>query len=228
MTTPTAPTAPGADQPATLPPPIPYNGPVPPNHAVALRYEEDGTRRFFDFPFPSLAAAEDEDKFLDLENHPLQCTECRRPFRAFEAVSFTLIFTCPHWPDDSMDSFPNEAVKAIIPPRFDYLTAPLGDVIAVKQHAVPADIKDEDFSQADGLALRLVNIELDDLPVVNLMLCEAMHRLWDTAVDGWRYFVPDEAASRLTTPGPDGRFTRVFPLVTPRSFAPATTSWTRI
>ncbi|KAJ7059173.1 hypothetical protein C8F01DRAFT_1085017 [Mycena amicta] len=96
----------------------PYMGPIRPGHTVALIFETSGTARLFAFPFTSLAEAEAAEDLLAFYNHPLQCADCRRPFKRTPSACFTYIFTCPHWPDDAPDSesAPNRAIEASASP----------------------------------------------------------------------------------------------------------------
>ncbi|KAJ7059374.1 hypothetical protein C8F01DRAFT_1370878 [Mycena amicta] len=191
----------------------PYIGPIRPGHTVALMFEESGTARLFAFPFTSLADAEAAEQLLDFYNHPLQCADCRRPFKRTASTCFTYIFTCPHWPDDTpgSDSAPNRAVEAIASPFSpEPICPPLGNVLVVKQAA--SDIaEDQPMPRAEAMALPLTDVSRGDFADISRYLVEFLPAMWTVDVDGWRYFVRDEVTDSVRMP--EGR--RVFPLRVP-------------
>ncbi|KAJ7054916.1 hypothetical protein C8F01DRAFT_1342508 [Mycena amicta] len=191
----------------------PYVGPIRPGHTVALIFETSGTARLFAFPFTSLAEAEAAEDLLDFYNHPLQCADCRRPFKRTPSACFTYIFTCPHWPDDAPDSesAPNRAIEASASPFSpEPVHPPLGNVLVVKQAA--SDIaEDQPIPRAEAMELPLTDVTVSDLADINRYLVEFLPAMWTVDVDGWRYFVRDDVADNVRTP--EGR--RVFPLRVP-------------
>ncbi|KAJ7053018.1 hypothetical protein C8F01DRAFT_1090098 [Mycena amicta] len=87
---------------------------------------------------------------------------------------------------------------------------PLGNVLVVKQAA--SDIaEDQPILRAEAMALPLTDVTVGDLADINRYLVEFLPAMWTVDVDGWRYFVRDEAADNVRTP--EGQ--RVFPLRVP-------------
>ncbi|KAJ7050233.1 hypothetical protein C8F01DRAFT_1264315 [Mycena amicta] len=163
---------------------LPFVGPLPLGNSVALLYEITLS--------PARSASD--------------------PHLPHPDGSFTILLTCPHWPDDTPFLPQNAAINAILAPDdVDEGRArpPLGDVVVVRHAPLLAEPADSgtrarlwssgfrDISPADGPlidgAVRWALTELEKLPV---------------ELDGWMYFVSYEAAERLFHP--DG--SRVFPI----------------
>ncbi|KAJ7050753.1 hypothetical protein C8F01DRAFT_1263639 [Mycena amicta] len=196
-------------------PVLPYMGPIRPGHTVALIFEQSGTTRLFAFPFTTLADAAAADQLLDFYNHPLQCGDCRRPFKRTTTGCLTFIFTCPHWPDDTPDSESNRAVAAVIPSiSSQRMDSPLGNVLVVKQAALAPSLPDDQpVPRAQVMALPLVDVTLADLPDIRRYLVEFLPAMWTVDEDGWRYFIQDEAAEGVRAPNGE----RIFKLRGPQS-----------
>ncbi|KAJ7066085.1 hypothetical protein C8F01DRAFT_1248130 [Mycena amicta] len=206
-----SPASPAAPAPVLL-----YMGPIRPGHTVAMMFEESGTSRLFAFPFTKLADAEAADRLLDFPNHPIQCSECMRPFKRTSTACFTYIFTCPHWPDDTPDPTPNRAIAAILLSfSSEPLHPPLGNVLVVKQTPLaPGIADDQPVPRAEAMALPLSDITLADLEDIKRYLVEYLPAMWTAGVDGWRYFVLDEVADKIRTSGGQ----RVFGLRVPEGY----------
>ncbi|KAJ7050113.1 hypothetical protein C8F01DRAFT_1264379 [Mycena amicta] len=146
---------------------LPFVGPLPLGNSVALLYESSrGTARLIQFPFPSLNAAKEAEELLPLlQNNTLACSLCVRPHLPHPDGSFTILLTCPHWPDDTPFLPQNAAINAILAPdKVDEGRArpPLGDVVVVRHAPLLAEPADSgtrarlwssgfrDISPADG------------------------------------------------------------------------------
>ncbi|KAJ7054883.1 hypothetical protein C8F01DRAFT_1088622 [Mycena amicta] len=176
------------------------------NGSIAVvRYEADmGLVRLIVWPWASLTNTKEPAELTPvLANNTLSCTSCVRPHSVHLEGNYTVLVTCPHFPDDSPFFSPNAAIDQIIPEpvgRKKRLLPPLGDVAVVRHAPVPSDLADmrsaiwssplQDITVAEGPdeIVRQAIQELDGLPV---------------QADSWRYFHNEEDVERLV--GRDGR-----------------------
>ncbi|KAJ7074436.1 hypothetical protein C8F01DRAFT_1242676 [Mycena amicta] len=184
----------------------PFIGPIPADSCLALLYEQGGGKKLVRVPHKMLMAASQTGtnglEYFDA--NPTACPDCARPFYPHNDAGFTILFQCPHWPDDADPVWANEEIDRFIPDppmHAKRLNAPLGNVVVLKHHALGAEAPDVDPTRVEPAALTvysapLANVTPEDVATIDGYVLWALsllaaHRL------GWRYFVQYEAAERL-------------------------------
>ncbi|KAJ7049501.1 hypothetical protein C8F01DRAFT_1265412 [Mycena amicta] len=175
----------------------PFVGPIPADSCLGLLYQQAGGKKIVRIPHKTLRAASKTgtDGMPYFDANPTSCADCARPFYPHNGAGFTILFQCPHWPDDSDPVWANEEIDLIIPdppPRAKRQKAPLGNVVVVKHETLGWEAASIGPTASTVFSARLANVTPDDVSAIDgaLALLNA-HRL------GWRYFVEYEAAERL-------------------------------
>ncbi|KAJ7061109.1 hypothetical protein C8F01DRAFT_1252748 [Mycena amicta] len=192
---------------ATVPPVLALPGQLPANHVAAVCYEaQTGDVRLVAWPWLSLEAAKEPTELTPvLANNAVSCTSCVRPHSPHAGGNYTVLVTCPHFPDDSPFFPPNAAIDPILPDPVGHekrLLAPLGDVVVIRHSVVPSDVPN---MRAALWSSPVQDITINDGPTVHDIVCRAVRELDDLPpqADPWRYFHNEEDIERLL--GTDGR-----------------------
>ncbi|KAJ7059182.1 hypothetical protein C8F01DRAFT_1254867 [Mycena amicta] len=190
-----------------LPPPVnapvqtgpsqvqPFVGPIPVTSSLGLLYRQQGGKEIIRIPHKTLrqAAATGTNGLAYFDANPTSCTVCARPFYPHKLGGFTILFQCPHWPDDADSVEANQEIEWIVR---DSMEAPLGDVVVLKHQNLPEPAPAVDPTAASVFTVPFVDVSLADVDAIDRYVARAIallkaHRL------GWRYFVQFEAAEQL-------------------------------
>ncbi|KAJ7058987.1 hypothetical protein C8F01DRAFT_1085447 [Mycena amicta] len=178
-----------------------FVGPIPVDSCLALLYQQGGGKKLVRIRHKTLLAASNTDTGgIDyFDANPTACPDCARPFFPHNGAGFTILFQCPHWPDDADPVWANEEIDAIIPdppPQAKRIQAPLGNVVVLKHEALGWEAPGVDATAATVFDVPLANVSPDDVPAIDGYVLRALSLL-DAHRLGWRYFVQYEAAERL-------------------------------
>ncbi|KAJ7048442.1 hypothetical protein C8F01DRAFT_1094902 [Mycena amicta] len=179
----------------------PFVGPIPVDSCLALLYQQGGGKKLVRLPHKTLRAASETgtDGMPFFDANPTSCPDCARPFYPHNGAGFTILFQCPHWPNDADPVWANEEIDAIIPDpplRTKRLQAPLGNVLVLKHYALDWEPTGVDPTASTVFAVPLANVSPDDVSAIDGYVLRALSLL-DAHRLGWRYFVQYEAAGRL-------------------------------
>ncbi|KAJ7049765.1 hypothetical protein C8F01DRAFT_1264862 [Mycena amicta] len=191
---------------------LPFAGTIPDGSVAAVLYEANsGVVRLIAWPWTSLEGAKEPMELTPvLANNAVSCTSCVRPHSLYPGGNYTVLVTCPHFPDDSPFFPPNAAIDTILPDplgREKRLLPPLGDVVVIRHTVVPSNVPD---MRAALWSSPLQGINVADGPAVHDVVRRAVRELdgLPPQADPWRYFHNEEDVERLL--GPDGR--RLIPM----------------
>ncbi|KAJ7049318.1 hypothetical protein C8F01DRAFT_1093505 [Mycena amicta] len=151
---------------------------IPVDSSLALLYEQSGGKRLVRFPHKTLLAASktgtDGLEFFDA--NPTACPDCARPFYSHNGAGFTILFQCPHWPDDADPVWANEEIDTIIPEPpllVKRLQSPLGNVLVLKHQALDREADEVDPTARTVYSVPLANVTPADVPAIDAYIVRA-------------------------------------------------------